>query len=79
MCFFNSSPPPPPTPPPPPPIPNPPMRADEENKNAVEDQIAFARRRRGRAGTVMTGGLGDPGFGTSIARGSSVGVGTTLG
>lgn len=64
--------------PPPPPLPPPPMRSDEENDAAQQDEIDLARRRRGKAGTVLTGGLGDPGFGSNVSA-PTAGGGTTLG
>jgi hypothetical protein len=57
------------------------MRKDEENNAAQQEELELARRRRGRAGTVLTGGLGDPGFGSSVSRTSAGGSsgGSTLG
>lgn len=45
-----------------------PSRADEENRNAVDEQMEALRRRRGRAATIVTGGLGDTSFGTNVER-----------
>ncbi len=61
MCFAPKSPSPPPAPPPP-------RRADEENRGAVLNAIEDVRRRKGSASTYLTGGLGDPTFGGSVAK-----------
>lgn len=51
-----------------PPAPPPPVRADEENRAGVNAALDDIRRRKGSASTYLTGGLGDPAFGTSIAK-----------
>lgn len=51
-----------------PPAPPPPMRADEENRAGVNAALDDIRKRKGSAATYLTGGLGDPQFGTSIAK-----------
>lgn len=60
MCLSS------PKPPPPPPVPPPPLRADEENRQAVQNQLGVLSNRQGKQSTYLTGGLGDPGFGTNI-------------
>lgn len=58
-----------PTPPPTP------MRADEENRAAVDTALEDARRRRGVLATVLTGGLGDAGYGKNVQRPSVTALG----
>jgi hypothetical protein len=62
MCFKTPKA---PAAPPPPPVPAPPVTADEENRRAVAMQIQDQRQRKGRETTIVTGGLGDVGYGSS--------------
>jgi hypothetical protein len=55
MCIF-SAPSPPPLPPPPPPPPTP---EDPAIKQRKEEVRLAALRRKGRASTILTGGVGD--------------------
>lgn len=55
MGFFSPSPPSPPPPPPPPPTITDPS-VEEARRKAIEDS---ARKARGRASTILTGGQGD--------------------
>jgi hypothetical protein len=58
-----------------PPIPSAPTTAAEENQGAVNDQLEQLRRRRGRAATQLTGGLGDTSYGTNVAKPSVTALG----
>lgn len=58
-----------PTPPPTP------MRADEENRAAVDSSLEEARRRRGILATNLTGGLGDAAYGKNVQRPSVTALG----
>jgi hypothetical protein len=57
------------------PVPPAPMRADEENKAAVNESLEEIRRRRGIASTNVTGGLGDSSFGSSVSKPSVTALG----
>lgn len=61
MCFGQKSTQPAPAPPPP-------RRADEENRAGVLESLEDIRRRKGSGSTYLTGGLGDPAFGKSVAK-----------
>lgn len=65
MCFMPNI-------PEPPAVPDLPGRDTDAARAARARAEADARRRRGRRATILTGALGDPGFGGNIAR-------TTLG
>ncbi|MFN0043572.1 MAG: hypothetical protein ACKVSF_10230 [Alphaproteobacteria bacterium] len=54
MSFFA------PSPPPPPPLPPLPSREDPAIEEARRRQLVAARRAKGRASTILTGGAGDP-------------------
>ncbi len=54
MGFFSA-----PSPPPPPPPPPPPTRDDSAVEEARRKQLEAARKARGRASTILTGGMGD--------------------
>jgi hypothetical protein len=58
-----------------PPVPPAPMRADEENKAAVNESLEDIRRRRGIASTVVTGGLGDSSYGANVSKPSVTALG----
>jgi hypothetical protein len=75
MCFSSPSPPPVPTPPP---LPPQPMRADEQNMKSQQDTLDLIRRRQGRGSTILTGGLGDPSYGSNVSQ-AAAGGGTSLG
>jgi hypothetical protein len=65
MCFGGGQ----KDPPPPPPVPAsppPPTRADETNKAAVNSELDTIRRRKGSESTILTGGLGDSGYGANV-------------
>lgn len=64
MCFSQTK----PKIPDAPPVPAGPVRADEEIKRSTNDQLDELRRRQGRAATIVTGGLGDTGFGQSVTK-----------
>jgi hypothetical protein len=71
MCFF--------TPPKPPPqivpaAPATPLRSGEENKAAVNDELNNMRQRSGVDATVLTGGLGDAGYGANVTRKTALGT-----
>lgn len=61
MCMSSPKPPKVSAPPPPPT----PVRADEQVKSAVNEQLDVLRRRRGREATQLTGGLGDTSYGSN--------------
>jgi len=52
--------------------PPPPLRADEENRSNVNLALQGIRKRKGRASTILTGALGDPTFGASVAAPKTV-------
>lgn len=64
MCFKAPS-----TPklPPTPQAPPAPLRSDEQVRGQVAEELDRAKRRRGTESTVLTGGLGDSGYGANAA------------
>lgn len=52
-------------------MPAPPMRADESNRAAVDSALLENRRRKGSNATILTGGLGDVGYGSSVGAATS--------
>jgi hypothetical protein len=58
-----------------PPVPPTPMRADEENRAAVNESLDEIRRRRGIAATTVTGGLGDTNYGANVSKPSVTALG----
>jgi hypothetical protein len=54
------------------------MRADEQNMKSQQDTLDLIRRRQGRGSTILTGGLGDPSYGSNVSQ-AAAGGGTSLG
>lgn len=66
MCFNMSA----PKPSPIPPMPN---RADDANQAAVASAIKRTKSQNATAATTLTGGLGDPSYGSNVTKATLLG------
>lgn len=70
MCFMTPEP---AAPPSVPAAPATPVRGQEENRAAVANELDLLRKRKGTGATVLTGGLGDSGYGANAAKATALG------
>jgi len=59
-----------PKPPPTPPVPN---RADDANQAAVASALKRTKSQNATAQTLLTGGLGDPSYGSNVTKATLLG------